>query len=174
MPATLAPGSDTRPYRLTPVVVFGPRGGPESVRTELAAELRLSLATAECFREVGPAAGAAGADDLVLLLTLDDYLDETRYETTLGQRSATTDPEVSRRVVAHVSALVTLEVRTASESALLRHRRYPQSSEWRPQASEDPRKIAVSRLIDEIVRRSRKFVCNGSAKQWEQELQKAR
>lgn len=174
IPLSLALAAGARPYRLTPVVEFGPSGGPESVRAELALELRLTLATAACFQELGPAAGDAGEDDLVLLLTLDDYLDETRYETTLGQRSATTDPEVSRRVVAHVSALVTLEIRTARESAPLRHARYLQNAEWRPQISEDPREIAVSRLIDEIVRRSRKFACKGSAKQWEQELRKAR
>jgi hypothetical protein len=168
------PAAERLPYRLSVEVEYGHPRGPADFSTELLRALRLDLDRAGCFRKIAPPAASPSDDDLVLVLTLDDFLDETRYETTLGERATSDNPAVERYVVAYASATVGMQVRTAAGGAVLRERRSHQQSSWRPVVDEDPRAMAREHLIDDLVRRSRKFVCKGSAKQWEKELRRAR
>jgi len=165
--------ADEAPYRLSVEVEYGHPRGPESFRSELLGSLRSELYRSGCFREIALPSGSPGQDDLFFVLTLDDFQYETRYETSLGDRAASDNPAIERYVVAHASATVGMEVRTAAAGAIVRERTTHLVSSWRPVVDEDPRTMARERLIKDLVRRSRKFVCKGSPKQWEKELQRA-
>ena len=171
--AASAAAADPAPYRLALEVEYGHPRGPASFLGELLGALRAELHESGCFHEIAPPSASPGQDDLLFVLTLDNFQYETRYETSLGERAASDNPEIERYVVAYASATVVMEVRTAAGGALLRERRSHLQSSWRPRIDEDPRAMAREELIKDLVRRSRKFVCKGSPKQWEKELQRA-
>lgn len=162
------------PHRIAVEVSWGTPAGPESFRARLAGELDARLASERCFKSIGPAVEGAGPDDLVLSVTLDRFLDEAEYETSLGERAAARDPAIARQVVAHASVRVAGEVRTATDPVVVRARHWLSEASWRPVVSEDPREVALERLVHEVVRSTVRFACKGSAKSRAKEITKAR
>ncbi len=162
------------PYRVEVEVGYGVPAGPQSVRGEIEAAVRQDLAQRRCFRAVGAAPAAPFEEDLVLRLTIEEFVEEASYGTTLHERSRSHDPEVAQAADARASAIVSLELRTATDSLSLRTRRYREEALASGMASADPSALARELFLAQLVRQARKFACTGSPAAWQKLLRRAR
>jgi hypothetical protein len=161
--------------RVTLTVEWGARTGPESLRAALAEELRDALATAKCFAGVGDLHAAPNAerrdDDLRLSVVIDDYHDETVFDYGAAALGSD-DPTIEGRVVAAVEGRFHAAAHLGE--TLLREHRFRALGSWRPMAGEDARAEAERRLLEDAIRRVRRFACRGGAEKWRQQIEQAR
>ena len=133
-----------------------------------------AIDSAGCFLSVHAAPPEPpGADDLLLRLTVVDYEEETDFRFSLSQ---TNDPNLDRerRTTLAVRVDLAAEVLTLAQGQPVRVRRFSQHSSWTPRPGEDPREIVRERIVAEVVRNTRSFVCKGSPSKWVKQLESAR
>ena len=175
-PAPLPAGKSSTPfpYRLVVEIGRGKFGGSSVVRENLKRELVGAIDHAGCFLSVhGEAPDPPAADDLLLRLTVVDYEEETDFRFSLSQ---TNDPNLDRerRTTLAVRVDLAAEVLTLGHDQPVRARRFSQYSAWTPRPGEDPREIVRERIVAEVVRNTRSFVCKGSPSKWAKQLESAR
>jgi len=167
-------GAEPLPYSLAVTVEWGTPRGPESFRAELERRLVADLEAQRCFASVGNApVEDPGPGDLRLFVLVDDFAEETDYDTGLADRY---DPQVdaSRLLTVRLSADFHAELELAAEDLLVRRREFHDSASFRPLYHEDPRDGARDKLIAAVARTTRKLLCKGSAQSWAEQIAKVR
>ena len=170
-------GNETLPQELDVRVGWGHPRGPTGLRSDLEQELIAAITDAGCYSKVRHLpAGAEPQGDLILHVTLEDYIEEDTYDVSLAvHKSPEPGRDVAKQRLAEIRAMVELELLSAHDDELrIRGRRSRQNSSHRPLIDEDPLVYAKQEWLEQIVRLARKYACSLSASELEKELARAR
>lgn len=89
---------ETLPYTLSIQLEYGEIAGPASILDEVLRQTHHHIESREWFEDVRALEGDSTPDsDLLLLVRMDDYREETVYETSMAQRQEADDPTSKQR-----------------------------------------------------------------------------
>jgi len=166
---------DSLPYKLAIEVARSEHSGPEEMRREVEFVLVQTIDERRCFDSADRWGGDAQAADLLLRIRLIDLEDETRYDVSQVTRD---DPrssvETSNLYTVYLTADLLVELLTLPGEAVVRSRQLRIAEAYRPVAHEDARSAVELQMIDEAVDATLQFVCKGSAKKLQREIDRAR
>ena len=172
---TLAGDDAPRPYRLVVLAAYGEPLGPESLRDELERELAEMLDVDRCFESVvRSTSDAAKEADLIVEVILDRYHEDTRHDVTIVTQQRSGEPGSNLQWSAVIETVVHLQVRRASDRAVVKMKRKHEMVTRRAQPVEDTRFEARATLLEGIVRQVRSYLCKVSPEKWEKQIRQAR
>jgi len=157
--ATLAAGStlakdkepDLRPYRLALEVRWGSGAGPEAFRADV--ERALAAAAARgCVAEIAAGASAVreGSSDLVLVATLEGFVEEVRFDDSLATAVTPGEPTKELRRVALVDVDNNLRLFVREGEREVATKSFHANIQYRPMyVGEDPQASARARVRGE-------------------------
>ncbi|HJQ97952.1 MAG TPA: hypothetical protein VJ826_06515 [Candidatus Polarisedimenticolaceae bacterium] len=173
--ATLAaPGStaakgkqpDLLPFSLAVEVRWGSGNGPEAFRADV--ERAVATAAAHgCVAEISTGASAAsgGTSDLVLVATLEGFVEELRFDDSLATAVTPGEPTKELRRVAMVDVDNTLQLYVREGAREVATKSFHAGVQYRPMyVGEEPQVSARARVIEDIVDESRKLLCKSGGK----------
>ena len=179
--ATTAAGDGRHPfpYRLQVAVVRGELAPPRTVVREFLLDLAGEISARGCFLSAEPRGPGNRADaDLLLEVTLDGYLEQTRYELSMAERLDARDEEELRKLVAEFSVAMEIELLTLPARSPVRAAAEPVERLVRPvmpgQDDDDARAIARRRGIEDMVRLAAFTACRGSVRKLRRRVEAAR
>jgi hypothetical protein len=151
--------SEALPYTLAIRVEYGEPTGPTSVSDEVE---RLTLHHIESrmwFEDARVLEGSGPPEtDLFLQVVLDEYEEETIYETSMAGRLEADDPLARRRYHAIFSVIVRMRLIHVPDGVTLRTRRfrvqYSRAPEYTDEALEDALRADAVREIAQGIRRA--------------------
>jgi hypothetical protein len=157
---------DLRPYTLAVEARWGHAPGPEAFRADVERALATSAA-AGCVAEIaaGSDAVSGGRSDLVLVVTLDSFIEEIRFDDSLATAVTPGEPtkELRRVAVVEVDNTVLLSVRDGDREVATKSFRADVT--YRPMyIGEEPQATARARVIEEITDETRKLLCKTGGK----------
>jgi hypothetical protein len=172
--ATLAaPGSsakdkqpDLRPFSLAVEARWGSGTGPEAFRADVERALATSAAHG-CVAEIstGASAVSGGSSELVLVATLDGFVEELRFDDSLATAVTPGEPSKELRRVAMVDVDNTLRLYVREGAREVATKSFHADVQYRPMyIGEEPQASARARVIEDIVDESRKLLCKSGGK----------
>jgi hypothetical protein len=174
--ALAAETAGVRARHLYVAVAWGEKGGPETLRADIAGELLVVLERADCLgAAVRPAdAGTPpAADDLDLRVVLSDFEEEVRHVASLAETYDPQRPADAPREVARTAVEAALRLTLAGRpEPALRQRTFRVAGAHRPLFDEDPRETARATLVEDLAERVRSFVCRGGAAKLERDIER--
>jgi len=115
----------TLPYTLSIRIEYGETAGPTSLRDEVLRFTHHHIESREWFEDVRALEGDEAPDsDLLLVVRLDEYREETVYDTSLAERHQAGDPTAKQRYRVVFDVIVRLQLIHVPGGEVVRTRRF--------------------------------------------------
>ena len=163
-------------YSLTLDVGFRETDGPESIRDRLRDGVLQRLEFDGCFDSVVPhVPGDSVPSDLLLVVDIDTYDDETSYMISMAQRDdPNAVPGAERLVVATFRLSMFVDLVVLPEEVSARSKKQHVSETWRPRLDEDPRLQARELGLERAARAVATWACKGVKGKGRKQIERAR
>jgi hypothetical protein len=157
---------DLQTFTLAVEARWGEGAGPEAFRADIERALAASAGRG-CVAEVTAGADAVheGASDLVLIATLEGFVEEVRFDDSLATAVAPGEPtqELRRVAIADLDNTLQLSVREGAHEVASKS--FHADVHYRPMyVGENPQETARQRIIERISDETKKLLCKTDGK----------
>jgi hypothetical protein len=174
--AARADDPETLPYTLSIRVEYGEIAGPTTLPDEVRRLTRHHVESREWFEDVRELEDDETPDtDLLLLVRLEDYQEETVYETTMAQRLEEDDPISQQRYRVIFDVIVRMQLIHVPGGEIVRTRRFRVQFARAPEFFGEDLEIAIrEEAIREIADGIRRATSKGNIKKLGRKIESLR